>query len=129
MCEANVGEEIVRQIVDAVDLVAKQPHVDAVKDFAVKIVTAIGDDAEGAAGMSHETFNTIVATLSPLAKDFAKPDNQFSVEMAKQLAWIRSKDATGMMSLLNERMVECAARGVPGTVARDEDRLSIPMDR
>ena len=33
MCEANVGEEIVRQICDAVDLVAKQPHVDAVKGF------------------------------------------------------------------------------------------------
>ena len=72
MCEANVGEEIVRQMVDAVDLVAKQPHVDAVKDFSVKIVTAIGDDAEGAAGTSHETFNTIVATLSPLAKEFTK---------------------------------------------------------
>ena len=124
MCEANVGEEIVRQMFDAVDLVAKQPHVDAVKDFAVKIVTAIGADAEGAAGTSHETFNTIVATLSPLAKDFTKPDNQFSVEMAKQLAWIRSKDATGMMPLLNERMAECAARGVPGTVARDEDMAS-----
>ena len=87
-------------------------------------MTAIGDDEEGAAGTSHETFNTIVASLSPLAKDFAKPDNQFSVEMAKQLAWIRSKDATGMMSLLNERMVECAARGVPGTVARDDDMAS-----
>ena len=36
MCEANVGEEIVRQMVGAVDLVAKQPHVDAAKDFAVK---------------------------------------------------------------------------------------------
>jgi hypothetical protein len=39
ICEANVGEEIVRQMMDAVDLVAKQPHVGAVKDFAVKIMT------------------------------------------------------------------------------------------
>ena len=124
MCEANVGEEIVRQMFDAVDLVAKQPHVGAVKDFAMKIMTAIGADAEGAVGTSHETFNTIVAMLSPLAKDFAKPANQFSVEMAKQLAWIRSKDATGMMSLLNERMAEYTARGVPGTVTRDEDMAS-----
>ena len=124
MCEANVGEEIVRQMFDAVDLVAKQPHVDAVKDFAVKIMTAIGADAEGAAGTSHETFNTIVPTLSPVAKDYTKPDNQFSVEMAKQLAWIRSKNATDMMPLLNERMAECAARGVPGTVARGDDMAS-----
>ena len=36
MCEANVGEEIVRQMFDAVGLVAKQPHVDAVKDFVEK---------------------------------------------------------------------------------------------
>ena len=36
MCEANVGEEIVRQMVDAVELVAKQPHVDAVKDLRSK---------------------------------------------------------------------------------------------
>ena len=36
MYEANVGEEIMRQMMDAVGLVAKQPHVDAVKDFAVK---------------------------------------------------------------------------------------------
>ena len=95
--------------------------MDAAKDSAVKIVTAIGADAEGAAGGApHETFSTIVATLSPLAKDFTKTENQFSVEMAKQLAWIRSKDATGMMPLLNERMAECAARGVLGTAARDE---------
>ena len=124
MCEANVGEEIVRHIFDAVDLVAKQPYVGAVKDFAVKIMAAIDADAEGAAGTSHETFNTIVATLSPLAKDFTKADNQFSVEMAKQLAWIRSMDAAGMMPLLNERMAECAARVVPGTVARDDDMAS-----
>ena len=113
MCEANVGEEIVRQMHDAVDLVAKQPHVGAVKDFAVKIMSAIGSDAAGAAGTQHETFNTIVATLLLVAKDYAKPDNQFGVEMAKQFAWIRSKNATAIISLLNERMTECAARGVP----------------
>jgi len=100
---------------DAVDLVAKQPHVDAVKDFAVKIMTAIGADAEGAAGTAHETFNTIVVTLSPVAKDYTKANNQFIVEMAKQLAWIRSKNATEMIPLLNERMSEFVARGVPGT--------------
>ena len=124
MCEAGVGEEIVRQMVDAVELVAKQPHVDAVKDFAVKIVTAISEDEAGAAGTPHETFHTVVATLSPLVKDFTKPDNQFGAKMAKQLAWIRSKDAKSMMSLLNERMTECAARGVPGTVTRDDDMAS-----
>ena len=37
---------------------------------------------------------------------------------------IRSKDAAGMMSLFNERMAECTARGVPGTVTRDEDMAS-----
>ena len=124
LCEANVGEEIVRQMCDAVDLVAKQPHVDAVKGFAVKSMSAIGSDAAGAAGTQYETFNTIVATLSPVAKDYAKPDNQFSVEMAKQLAWIRSKNATDMMAVLNERMTECVARGVPGTVTRDGDTAS-----
>ena len=41
MCEANAGEKIVRQMFDAVELVAKQLHVDAVKDSAVKIMTAI----------------------------------------------------------------------------------------
>jgi hypothetical protein len=65
-----------------------------------------------------------VATLPPIAKDYAKPDNQFSVEMAKQLAWIRSKNATDMMPLLSERMTECAARGVPDMVARDGETAS-----
>ena len=86
MCKANVGKEIVRQMMDAVDLVAKQPHVDAVTNFAVKTMSAIHGDCEaaGAAGTTpHETFGTIVATLPPIAKDYAKPDNQFSVEMAK----------------------------------------------
>ena len=65
-----------------------------------------------------------MATLSPVAKDYTKAENQFSVEMTKQLAWIRSKNATDMMPLLNERMAECAARGVPGTVTRDGDMAS-----
>ena len=59
-----------------------------------------------------------------MAKDYTKAENQFSVEMTKQLAWIRSKNATDMMPLLNERMAECAARGVPGTVTRDGDMAS-----
>jgi len=124
MCEVNLGEEIVRQMCDMVDLVAKQPHVDAVKDFAVKIMTAIRADEEGAAGTSHETFSTIVATLSPVAKDYTKANSQFSAEVAKQLAWIRSKNATEMMPLLNGRMAECSARCVPGTVARGDDMAS-----
>ena len=44
--------------------------------------------------------------------------------MAKQLAWIRSKNATDMMSLLNERMAECVARDVPDTVARGDGMAS-----
>ena len=56
-----------------------------------------------------------MATLSPVAKDYTKANNQFIVEMAKQLAWIRSKNATEMIPLLNERMSEFVARGVPGT--------------
>ena len=124
MCEANVGEEIVRQMCDAVELVANQPHVDAVKAFAVDIMAAVASDAEGASGTAYETFNTIVAALSPAAKDYATPNNQYGTEMAKQLAWIRSKDATEMMSRLTERMAECSARGAPGTVARDDDMAS-----
>ena len=60
MCEANAGEETVRQMMGAVDLVTKQPHVDAVKDFAVKIMSETHVDCEtaGAAGMPHETFST-----------------------------------------------------------------------
>ena len=92
-------------------------------------MTAIGAGAEGAAVTSHETFNTIVPTLSPVAKDYTKANNQFSVEMAKQLAWIRSKNATDMMPLLNERMAECLARGVPGTVARGDDMASPARSR
>ena len=55
MCEANVGEEIVRQMMGAVDLVAKQSHVDAVKDFAVKSMSEIhgGCETAGAAGTPH----------------------------------------------------------------------------
>ena len=44
--------------------------------------------------------------------------------MAKQLARIRSKNATDTMQLLSERMPECAARGVPGTVTRDGETTS-----
>ena len=60
MCEANAGEEIVRQMMGAVELVAKQPHVGTVKDFAVKIMSETHGDCEmaGAAGMPHETFST-----------------------------------------------------------------------
>ena len=53
-----------------------------------------------------------MAALSPIAKDYTKPDNQFGAEMAEQSVWVRSKHATGMLPLLGERMAECAARDV-----------------
>ena len=54
MCEAGVGEEIVRQISDAIELVAGQPHVDAVKDFAVKIMRDVKGGEDGEAGSADD---------------------------------------------------------------------------
>ena len=88
--------------------------LEAVKDFAVKIMSEIHGDCEtaGVAGTPHEAFGTILATLSPIAKDYTKPDNQFGTEMAKQLAWVRSKNATDVGMLGGNPVMNPAAMGM-----------------
>ena len=106
MCEASASEPIVRQMHDAVDLAAKQPHADAVTAFAKKIMEhAMREDA----GDSFKSFAGYVAMLSPLATDFAPPSSEYGSEMARRLAWIRSDSPEGMMKLLAMRIRECQA--------------------
>ena len=126
MCEASAGEPILRQIHDAADLAAKQPHADAVAAFAKKIMEhAMREDA----GDSFKGFAGYVAMLSPLATDFAPPSSEYGPEMARRLAWIRSDSPEGMMMLLAMRIRECQARSTPGAVGRDGDTASPDRQR
>ena len=126
MCEASADKTIVRQIHDAVDLAAKQPHTDAVTAFAKKIMEhAMREDA----GDAFKGFGRYVAMLSPLAAEFEPPASEYGSEMARRLAWIRSDSPKGMMALLAMRIRECQARSTPGTVGRDGDTASSDRQR
>ena len=121
MCEAAADETIVRQIHDAVDLAAKQPHTDAVTAFAKKIMAHANREE---AGDAFKSFAGYVAMLSPLAVDFEPPGSEYGSEMSRRLAWIRSDSPEGMMKLLAMRIQECQERSTPGTVGRDSDMAS-----
>ena len=126
MCEASADESIVRQIHDAVDLAAKQPHTDAVTEFAKKIMAyANREDA----GDAFKSFAGYVSMLSPLAVEYAPPGSEYGSEMSQRLAWIRSDSPEGMMKLLAMRIQECQARSTPGTVGRDGETASPDRQR